>query len=119
MAWFGARGPHDRLRIPDPEHDLAGNGLKSASRGPESMDDRPAVEVRFPPASEPGEVRGILHRPRGPTLAGIVVTHGRSSDMRNRLVKRIAEAAADAGLVAVRMDFRYIPGEGRDATHLR
>ena len=83
------------------------------------MDDRPAVEVRFPPASEPGEVRGILHRPRGPTLAGIVVTHGRSSDMRNRLVKRVVEAAADAGLVALRMNFRYIEEKGRASRDLR
>ena len=82
------------------------------------MDDRPAVEVRFPPVRDPGEVRGILHRPRGPTFAGLVVTHGRSGDMRNRLVKRIAEAAADAGLVVLRMNFRYVDEKGRASRDL-
>src|SRR5436853_6509592 len=83
------------------------------------MDHRPALEVRFPPANEPGEVRGMLNRPRGPTVAGLVVTHGRSGDMRNRLVKRIAEAAADAGLVVLRMNFRYVDEKGRASRDLQ
>ncbi len=51
---------------------------------------------------------GIAHRPAGTRLGGLVVTHGRSSDMRNRLVTRVAGAAADAGLLALRMNFRYV-----------
>ena len=83
------------------------------------MDDRPVLEVRFPPANEPGEVRGMLHRPRGPTVAGLVVTHGRSGDMRNRLVRRIAETAAEIGLLALRMNFRYVDENGRASRDLR
>ena len=77
------------------------------------------MDVGFPPANDSGEVRGILHRPPGPTRAGLVVTHGRSGDMRNRLVKRIAEAAADAGLVVLRMNFRYVDEKGRASRDLR
>src|SRR3977135_59185 len=82
------------------------------------MDDQPAVEVRFPPASVSGEVRGMLHRPRGPTLAGLSVTHGRSNDMRNPFVRRIAEAASDSGLAALRMNFRYVDEKGRASKDL-
>src|SRR5437016_83763 len=83
------------------------------------MDHRPALEVRFPPANEPGEVRGMLHRPRGPTVAGLVVTHGRSGDLRNRLVRRIAETAAEIGLLALRMNFRYVDEKSRASRDLR
>src|SRR5207244_13451991 len=71
------------------------------------------TEVRFPPASGSGEVRGVLHRPPGPTHAGLLVTHGRSNDMRNLFVKRIATAASQAGLAALRMNFRYADEKGR------
>ena len=83
------------------------------------MDDRREAEVRFPPASDSGEVRGILHRPHGPTLAGLVVTHGRSSDMRNPFSRRIAEAASGIGLTALRMNFRYVDEKGRASRDLR
>ena len=83
------------------------------------MDDRREAEVRFPPASGSGEVRGILHRPHGPTLAGLVVTHGRSNDMRNPFVRRIAEAASGIGLTALRMNFRYVDEKGRASRDLR
>jgi len=83
------------------------------------VDDRREAEVRFPPASGSGEVRGILHRPHGPTLAGLVVTHGRSNDMRNPFVRRIAEAASGIGLTALRMNFRYVDEKGRASRDLR
>jgi len=83
------------------------------------MDDRRALDLRFPPANEPGEVRGMLHRPRGPIVAGLVVTHGRSGDLRNRLVRRVAETAAEIGLLALRMNFRYVDEEGRASKDLR
>ena len=93
--------------------------MKSATTDSEPMDDQPAAEVRFPPASGSGEVRGMLHRPRGPTLAGLAVTHGRSNDMRNPLVRRIAEAASDSGLAALRMNFQYVDEKGRASKDLR
>ncbi len=37
----------------------------------------------------------------------MVIAHGRSNDMKNPLVRRIAEAAAEAGLWALRLNFRY------------
>ncbi len=69
-------------------------------------------EVRFPTGSGDGEVRGIVHRPTVGPSAGLVITHGRSNDMKNPLVRRVAEAAADLGLLAVRINFRYVDGKG-------
>jgi hypothetical protein len=68
-------------------------------------------EVRFRPADGEGEVRGILHRAASPS-AGLVVTHGRSSSMNARLVRRTAEAAAEHGLLALRFNFRYVDAKG-------
>jgi len=65
------------------------------------------VAVRFLSADGAGEVSGIAHRPAGTGLGALVVTHGRSGDMRNRLVTRVARAAADSRLLALRMNFRY------------
>ena len=65
------------------------------------------VVVQFLSADGAGEVSGIMHRPAGTRLGGFVVTHGRSGDMRNRLVTRVARAAADSRLLALRMNFRY------------
>ena len=67
-----------------------------------------ASDVRFPPRTGAATVRGILHAPDGAPSAGLVLTHGRSNDMRNPLVRRLAEAAADAGVAALRMNFRYV-----------
>jgi len=41
-----------------------------------------------------------------------VIAHGRSNDMRVPLVRRLAEAASEAGLWALRFNFRYV-----DAKH--
>lgn len=65
-------------------------------------------EFRCPTASGDGTVRGVLHRPAANPVAGLVVTHGRSSDLRNSLVKKIAQAAADDGILAARINFRYV-----------
>src|SRR2546430_17143509 len=65
-----------------------------------------------------GEVRGILHRPPGPTRDRPVVTHGRSNGMRNLFAKRIATAASQAGLAALRMTFRYADEKGRASRNL-
>src|SRR5437867_267311 len=50
-------------------------------------------EARFPSASGGAELRGIVHAPERPS-AGLVITHGRSNDLRNPLVRRVAEAVA-------------------------
>ncbi len=66
-------------------------------------------EVRFPTATGAGDVRGIVHRPAtGEPKGGIVVAHGRSNTMTVPLVRRLAESAAEAGLLAVRFNFRYV-----------
>jgi len=70
------------------------------------------VEADFPPASDSGVVRGIVHRPEGPSIAGLVITHGRSNNMRNAFIKRLAQAAAEAGITALRMNFRYTDERG-------
>ncbi|HLA46516.1 MAG TPA: alpha/beta family hydrolase [Thermoplasmata archaeon] len=36
------------------------------------------------------------------------MTHGRSNDMKNRLVRQVAVAAAEHGILALRMNFRYV-----------
>ena len=65
-------------------------------------------DVRFPTSSGEGTVRGILHRPAAKPVAGLVVTHGRSNDLKNPLVKRVAQIAAERGILAVRINFRYV-----------
>jgi len=74
--------------------------------------------VRFPTADRSGEVQGILERLADGPFAGLVVTHGRSNDMRNPLVRRIAQAAADSGIAALRMNFRYADERGRASKDL-
>ncbi len=75
------------------------------------------VEVRFPAASGAGEVRGIVHAVE-PRTAGLVIAHGRSNDLRNPLVRRVAEAAASSGVWALRFNFRYVEAKGRASRDL-
>ncbi len=70
------------------------------------------VDVRFPTALASGEVRGIVHRVESPK-ACLVIAHGRSNDMRNPLVRRVAEAAASAGVWALRFNFRYVDAKSK------
>ena len=65
-------------------------------------------EVRFPTARGTGEVRGILHEPSVAANLALVLAHGRSGDMRNRLLRRLAAAACEAGWLALRFNFRYV-----------
>src|SRR5437867_1884399 len=65
-------------------------------------------EVKFPTASGAGEVRGIVQSPAIDPRAGLVLAHARSNDMKNSLLRRLAEAASDAGFLAVRFNFRYV-----------
>jgi len=71
-----------------------------------------AADARFSPISGSGTVRGLLHAPEAAPSAGLVVTHGRSGNLQNPIPRRIATAAADAGLAALRMNFRYTDEKG-------
>src|SRR2546427_4022434 len=69
------------------------------------------VDVQFPSASGIAELRGIVHAPDRPN-AGLVIAHGRSNDLRNPLVRRVAEAVASEGIWALRFNFRYVDAKG-------
>src|SRR5256885_1203787 len=118
MVSFEERAREDRLPARRPFRTSSGHGLKSGSADSDSVDGGREREVGFPPANGSGEVRGIVHRPPGPTHAGLVVTHGRSGDMRDLFLKRIAAAASQVGLVALRMNFRYADEKGRASRDL-
>ncbi|TLZ44684.1 MAG: hypothetical protein E6K19_03805 [Methanobacteriota archaeon] len=70
--------------------------------------DESQEEIQFSSTGPSRELRGIVHRPADRPRAGLVVTYGRSNDMRNVFVRRIAEAAAAWGLFALRFNFRYV-----------
>src|SRR5438552_13941625 len=71
-----------------------------------------AADVRFSLISGSGTVRGLLHAPESAPSAGLILTHGRSGNLLNPIPRRIATAAADAGLAALRMNFRYADQKG-------
>ncbi len=74
-------------------------------------------EVRFQSASGNSELRGIVHRPER-AKAGLVIAHGRSNDLRNPLIRRIAEAVASEGIWALRFNFRYAEVRGQASKDL-
>jgi len=74
-------------------------------------------DVRFPTAPGGGELRGIVHSPNHPK-AGLVIAHGRSNDLRNPLVRRVAEAVASEGIWALRFNFRYADVKGHASRDL-
>ena len=74
-------------------------------------------EARFPSASGGAELRGIVHAPERPS-AGLVITHGRSNDLRNPLVRRVAEAVASQGIWALRLNFRYVDAKAQASRDL-
>src|SRR5947199_3113041 len=76
------------------------------------MADLLASDARFAPISGSGTVRGLLHAPESAPSAGLILTHGRSGNLLNPIPRRIATAAADAGLAALRMNFRYAEEKG-------
>jgi predicted alpha/beta-hydrolase family hydrolase len=75
-------------------------------------------EVRFPAASSTEEVRGIVHETASPPEATLIVTHGRSNDMKNPVVRRLAEAAAENGWWALRVNFWYVDARARPSKDL-
>jgi predicted alpha/beta-hydrolase family hydrolase len=52
-------------------------------------------------------VRGVLHRPPGPAIRGLVLTHGAGSDCEAPLLRAIAGALARAGTVVLRCDLPF------------
>jgi predicted alpha/beta-hydrolase family hydrolase len=85
---------------------------------PEGMEPPLAKEVRFPPSGESGTVRGMLERPEGAPLAGLILTHGRSNDMRHPFLRRLSSATAEAGVLALRMNFRYVDEKAKASRDL-
>ena len=75
------------------------------------------LEVRFPSASGSAALRGIVHRSERPK-AGLVIAHGRSNDLRNPLIRRLAEAVASEGIWALRFNFRYADVKGQASRDL-
>src|SRR2546426_1619680 len=70
------------------------------------------MDAQFPSASGIAELRGIVHAPDRPK-AGLVIAHGRSNDLRNPLVRRVAEAVVSEGIWGVRFNFRYVDANGQ------
>ena len=75
------------------------------------------MDAQFPSASGIAELRGIVHAPDRPN-AGLVIAHGRSNDLRNPLVRRVAEAVASEGIWALRFNFRYVDAKGQASRDL-
>ncbi len=90
------------------------------SRGPSSGSVAATTEeVRFPAATGSGDVLGIVHRPAtGEPRGGLVVAHGRSGSLKAPLIRRLCEAAAEAGLLALRFNFRYMELRGQASRDL-
>jgi predicted alpha/beta-hydrolase family hydrolase len=52
-------------------------------------------------------VRGMLHRPRGPSTRGLVLTHGAGSDCEAPLLQTLAGAFALGGVTVLRCDLPF------------
>lgn len=61
----------------------------------------------FEDASTGPAVRGVLHRPSGPSTRGLVLTHGAGSDCEAPLLRALAGAFAHAGFVVLRCDLPF------------
>jgi predicted alpha/beta-hydrolase family hydrolase len=52
-------------------------------------------------------VRGFLHEPQHPNGNGLVITHGAGSNSDTTLLKAVAEAFAEAGVLTLRCDLPF------------
>jgi predicted alpha/beta-hydrolase family hydrolase len=52
-------------------------------------------------------VRGFIHEPEHPNGNGLVITHGAGSDSDTSLLKAVADAFANAGVVTLRCDLPF------------
>jgi len=76
------------------------------------------VEVKVLSLGGTQTFRGVVHAPPTSPIGGLVITHGRSNDMRVPLVRRIAQAAAEAGLWSLRFNFWYVDAKARASRDL-
>jgi len=88
------------------------------SSHPEAVAEPRGVDVQFPVASGTGTTRGVAHPPSSGPFAGLIIAHGRSNDLRNPFVRRLAGTAADHGIWALRFNFRYVDEKGRASRDL-
>src|SRR2546425_10556242 len=72
------------------------------------------MDAQFPSASGIAQLRGIVHAPERPK-AGLVISHGRSNDLRNPLVRRGSEAVGAEGVWGLRFNFRDVDANGQGA----
>jgi len=75
------------------------------------------MDAQFPSASGIAQLRGIVHAPERPK-GGLVISHGRSNDLRNPLVRRVAEAVVSEGIWGLRFNFRYVDANGQASRDL-
>ncbi len=88
------------------------------SSHPEAVAEPRGVDVQIPVASGTGTTRGVAHPPSSETFAGLIIAHGRSNDLRNPFVRRLAGTAADHGIWALRFNFRYVDEKGHASRDL-
>jgi len=88
------------------------------SSHPEAVAEPRGVDVQFPVASGTGTTRGVAHPPSSGPFAGLIIAHGRSNDLRNPFVRRLAGTAADHGIWALRFNFRYVDAKQRASRDL-
>jgi len=69
--------------------------------------------ICFPAADGQATVEGILHEPAhtGPLTPALVVAHGRNNDMTLPLLRDLCTRAAEAGIRALRFNFRYVTAQ--------
>ena len=67
-------------------------------------------EICFPAADGQATIEGILHQPAetGPLTPALIVAHGRYNDMSLPLLRDLCARAAEAGVRALRFNFRYV-----------
>src|SRR3970040_1785131 len=63
-------------------------------------------------------LRGMAHAPSEFVAACLVVAHGRSNDLRNPLVRRLAEDAASTGVWVLRSNLRGVDAKQRRSRDL-
>ncbi len=70
-------------------------------------------EIRFPAADRQATVEGILHEPAqtAPLTPALIVAHGRYNDMGLPLLRDLCTRAAQAGIRALRFNFRYVTAQ--------
>jgi len=66
-----------------------------------------SISEAFGDTSVDPPVRGFLHRPANPSGDGLVITHGAGGNCLGPFLVALAEALADAGVIALRCDLPF------------